>query len=40
MVETVIEFSRYFIAMTFGSAVEASLAGMARMREITWLWGA
>ncbi len=33
MIETVIEFSRYFIALLFGSAVAVSFAGMARTRK-------
>ena len=33
MIETVIEFSRYFIARLFGSAVAVSFAGMARTRK-------
>jgi two-component system, LytTR family, sensor histidine kinase AgrC len=33
MIATVIEFSRYFIALSFGAAVAVSFAGMARTRK-------
>ncbi len=33
MIETVIEFSRYFIALMFGAAVAVSFAGMERTRK-------
>ena len=33
MIETVIEFSRYYAALIFGTSVAASFAGMARTRK-------
>lgn len=39
MISTVIEFSRYFIALLFGAAVAVSFAGMARTRKNCLIFG-
>lgn len=39
MIETVIQFSRYFIALLFGSAVAVSFAGMPRTRKNCLVFG-
>ena len=33
MIEAIIEFSRYFVALLFGVAIAVSFAGMARTRK-------
>ena len=39
MVETIIQFSRYFVALLFGSAVAVSFAGMPRTRKNYLVFG-
>ncbi|MDK2787829.1 MAG: hypothetical protein PWP07_1054 [Epulopiscium sp.] len=38
MIETVIEFSRYYIALLFGTGIAALFAGMPHKEKLSGLW--